>query len=77
MDAKLTRIDISGFKSFESLNDFKPKGINVLIGPNGAGKSNFISFFRLLTHMFSSDGQLQTYVSTNCGGASALLYDGL
>ena len=76
MDAKLTRIDISGFKSFESLNDFKPKGINVLIGPNGAGKSNFISFFRLLTHMFSSDGQLQTYVSTNCGGASALLYDG-
>lgn len=60
---KLTKIEISGFKSISTdcpltlhLGD-----INLLLGANGAGKSNIVSFFRMLGFMMS--GSFQMYVA--------------
>ena len=75
MAVKLTSISIRGFKSINSLEDFRPNPITILIGPNGAGKSNFISFFRLLAYMTATTGNLQMHVG-DLGGASKFLFDG-
>ncbi|MEQ8810098.1 MAG: AAA family ATPase [Imperialibacter sp.] len=72
---EIDSITIKGFKSIQSLLDFKPRPINVFIGQNGAGKSNFISFFKFLSTMLSGTGNLSDYVGLN-GGASVFLFDG-
>jgi predicted ATPase len=70
----LKHISIKGFKSIKELDlDLSP--INVLIGANGSGKSNFISFFKLLSWMMRSPGQLQLFVGQS-DGANSLLFDG-
>ncbi len=71
----LTKITLKGFKTFHDLDAFEPRALNVLIGANGAGKSNFISFFRLLTWMVASTGNLQRQIGIE-GGAHRLLHDG-
>ena len=71
----LKSFTIKGYKSIESIEEFKPNPINVLIGPNGSGKSNFISFFKFLNWMLNSNGRLQEYVAF-LGGANDILYDG-
>ena len=75
MGPRLTSISIQGFKTIRTLVDFKPADLTVLIGPNGAGKSNFIAFFRMLSWMLASPGQLQVHVGL-LGGAGKLLHDG-
>ena len=71
---RLVNLELSGFKTIKSLNlDLGPR--NILIGPNGAGKSNLISFFRLLSWMTASGGNLQRHVAS-AGGANSLLLDG-
>lgn len=72
---EISNIDIKGFKSIQTLNEFKPRNINVFIGQNGAGKSNFIGFFKFLSNMLSGIGNLQDYVGRQ-GGASIFLFDG-
>lgn len=71
---KLTKIEISGFKSIESLS-IEPRDINVMIGPNGSGKSNFVSFFRMMSWMLSDPPRLQEFIGLN-GAAHSLLHDG-
>lgn len=71
----LRSISVSGYKSIRLLADFKLGSLNLLIGANGAGKSNFIGFFRLLSWMMASPGQLQVFVGKS-GGANSLLFDG-
>jgi predicted ATPase len=75
MRPSLARLTLRGFKTIRELQDFEPGRLTLLIGPNGAGKTNFISFFRLLSHMLTSPGELQSYVTLQ-GGASTLLHDG-
>ncbi len=70
---KLKKLTIQGFKSIKLLRDFAPEQMTILIGGNGAGKSNFISFFRVLSHMMS--GNLQGYL-TQTGKAHSWLHDG-
>ena len=70
----LKHISIKGYKSIKELDlDLSP--INVLIGANGSGKSNFISFFKLLSWMMRSPGQLQYFIG-QAGGANSFLFDG-
>jgi predicted ATPase len=71
--AKLTKIDIGGFKSIKNLQELELRPANILIGSNGAGKSNLISFLNLLKGI--SEGKLQEYVG-RAGGAETLLYYG-
>lgn len=70
----LKNISIRGYKSIKELDlDLSP--INVLIGANGSGKSNFISFFKLLSRMMQSQGELQFFIGQS-GGANSFLFDG-
>lgn len=71
----LTKLTLRGYKTFQALEAFEPRGLNVLIGANGAGKSNFISFFRLLRLALASSGDLQRQVALH-GGAHRILHDG-
>jgi len=71
--AKLDRITLRGFKSFESLEDFELRDLNVLIGANGSGKSNFVEFFRLIRAI--AKGRLQLYARTN-GPVEGLYFNG-
>jgi predicted ATPase len=73
MSIRLRQISIEGFKSIRKLDPFEPGDLTVLIGANGAGKSNFISLFRVLSHMMS--GELQTHLSAT-GRAHSWLFDG-
>ncbi len=75
MAARLESLTVRGFKTIRNLEDFEPGRIAILIGPNGAGKSNFISFFRLLSWMTASPGNLQVHVAES-GGASSILHGG-
>ncbi len=70
---KLAKLTIEGFKSIKALRGFTPGPLTLLIGANGAGKSNFISFFRLLSHIMS--GNLQGHL-TQTGKAHSWLHDG-
>ncbi len=71
--ARLDWLTVRGFKSIRSLEDFEPRGLNVLIGPNGAGKSNFISLFHMLADMVEE--RLQLFVAQQ-DGPDALLFGG-
>lgn len=54
--AKLTKVQLSGYKSFGSYQDslaIDLKDINIIIGANGSGKSNFLSFFNMLSYMMT------------------------
>ena len=75
MSVRLSHLSLRGFKTIHELVDFTPSPLNVLIGANGAGKSNFIAFFKMLSKMLSSPGELQLHVAQS-GGASKFLYDG-
>jgi predicted ATPase len=71
----LERLSLAGFKTIRHLNALELGPMNVLIGPNGAGKSNLLSFFRMLSQMFTQPGNLQLFVA-KAGGANALLHSG-
>lgn len=73
--ARLSRIDVAGFKSISHVQRLDLGPLNVLIGANGAGKSNFISFFRLLNAMALSGDGLASHVARS-GGAGSMLHDG-
>jgi predicted ATPase len=73
MENSLDKVTIKGFKSIQSLEEFKLSNLNVLIGGNGAGKSNFIEFFRLLRA--TMEDNLSEYIR-NSGGISDLLFNG-
>lgn len=73
---RLERLSLAGFKTIRQLKALELGSMNVLIGPNGAGKSNLLSFFRMLSQMFTDPGNLQLFVS-KAGGASALLHNGV
>ncbi len=75
MAATLDGLTVRGFKTIRNLENFAPGRITVLIGPNGAGKSNFVSFFRLLSWMVATPGNLQVHVAES-GGASSILHGG-
>lgn len=75
MAATLDSLTVRGFKTVRNLENFAPGRITVLIGPNGAGKSNFVSFFRLLSWMMATPGNLQVHVAES-GGASSILHGG-
>jgi len=74
-DIRLKSLNIKGYKSIKTIENFEPHPVNILIGPNGSGKSNFISFFKFLSWMLNSDGKLQEHVSY-LGGANDILHDG-
>ena len=63
-------LQIKGFKSIQSL-DIELKSMNVLIGSNGSGKSNFVSYFRMLSHLI--EGRLATWVNQQGGAIFILL----
>jgi predicted ATPase len=75
MAIRVEKLTLRGFKSIRELVDFEPSPINVFVGANGAGKSNLISFFRLLSWMMASPGNLQEHVAAS-GGANSLLHYG-
>ena len=81
MTQPLDILTIKGFKSIQSLEDFKLRNLNVLIGGNGAGKSNFIDFFRLLRAMMElplpelNHANLKAYI-TDGGGSDDFLFNG-
>lgn len=45
---RITKVSLTGFKSFKDKTDIALGNLNVIIGANGAGKSNLLSFFQLL-----------------------------
>lgn len=45
---RITKVSLTGFKSFKDKTDIALSNLNVIIGANGAGKSNLLSFFQLL-----------------------------
>lgn len=68
----ITRIEIEGYKSIQSLGiDLKP--VNILLGGNGVGKSNFISIFSLIRNIYNQN--FQNYVQKK-GGPDSLLHFG-
>jgi predicted ATPase len=67
----IERIIIENFKSIRKL-DLELKPINILVGANGVGKSNFISFFKLINHIY--ERRLQWYIAKN--DIDKLLYFG-
>jgi predicted ATPase len=73
--AKLTKLELHGFKSIRHLAGLDLTTMNVLIGANGAGKSNFISFFRMLSWLTAQPGNLQLFIQ-RYGGANAHLHKG-
>lgn len=73
MGRTIDKITIEGFKSIESLKEFKLAQLNILIGANGAGKSNFVEFFRMLRAM--ADEGFQRYV-LEAGGGDEFLFMG-
>ncbi len=75
MRNRLDAITLKGFKTIQSLENFRPRPLTVLIGPNGAGKSNFISFFRMMSWALADRDNLQLYVGQH-GGAGTFLHDG-
>lgn len=72
--AKLTRLELHGFKSVDGEGQSIDIGaVTVMLGANGAGKSNLVSFLRMVNYMTS--GGLQNYVADQ-GFADSLLYFG-
>lgn len=50
----ITKLDISGFKTFEEFTVTLPSFLGIL-GPNASGKSNLFDAIRLLSHLASTD----------------------
>jgi len=75
MSDQLSKLTLRGFKSIQELAGLKLDSVNVLIGENGAGKSNLVSFFRFLSWMLGSPGNLQSFVNRH-GFGSSFLFDG-
>lgn len=75
MPVDIKNISVSGFKSFRRVDRFEPRPLNVLIGTNGSGKSNFLTLFKLLSHMYATMDGFSGFVGKQ-GGASALLFGG-
>lgn len=73
MGKPIDSITLKGFKSIESLENFKLNKLNVLIGANGAGKSNFVDFFRMM-RAFADEGFQQFVI--NSGGGDGFLFLG-
>ncbi len=71
---RLTKIDLSGFKTIKQLKNFELSKINIMIGANGSGKSYFITFFKLLNWMTGGSGNLKTFIAAG-GGASSFLFE--
>lgn len=70
---KLSKIKLSGYKSYGYAQEIDIKDINILIGANGAGKSNFISFLEMISYL-STKG-FRNFVAKN-GFARSILYHG-
>ncbi len=75
MRMKLSKINISGYKSYGAVysEDIMLRDVNIIIGANGAGKSNFISFLELIAYIAS--GGLDKFVAKN-GFSNSLLHFG-
>lgn len=71
---RLTKIDLSGFKTIKQLKNFELSKINIMIGANGSGKSYFITFFKLLNWMTGGSGNLKIFIAAG-GGASSFLFE--
>lgn len=71
MPASLASIELSGFRSIESLVLELKSTVTLLIGANGAGKSNLVDAFELLG--YTVDGKLGDHVLRS-GGFSQLLH---
>lgn len=71
---KLSRIEISGYKSISSAFPLRLHfgDVNILLGANGAGKSNIVSFFKMLSYMMS--GSFQKYVAQSGTNQTFLHY---
>jgi predicted ATPase len=69
----LTRISVSGFRRFESVQDLELRPLTVVIGQNGVGKSSFIELLMLLSK--SARGELRAAVTAS-GGLSSILTRG-
>jgi len=69
---RITKISLTGFKSFKNKNEIQLHNLNVVIGANGAGKSNLLSFFQLLGNALTSNlqGHIMRY------GGEHFLYNG-
>ena len=73
-ELKLSKVRLSGFKSYGDTQEISLKAINILIGANGSGKSNFVSFLEMIS--FISTGGFRNYVARN-GFARSILYHGI
>lgn len=69
---RITKVSLTGFKSFKDKTEIDLNNLNVFIGPNGAGKSNLLSFFRLLGNALTRNiqGHIMRY------GGEHFLYNG-
>ena len=71
--AELSHITIRGFKSIDSIEEFRLEPVSILIGSNGSGKSNFLGVFSLLNAI--GEGRLEEYIIRS-GGADKVLHFG-
>ena len=69
---RITKVSLTGFKSFKDKTDIALGNLNVIIGANGAGKSNLLSFFQLLGNALTRNlqGHILRY------GGEHFLYNG-
>ena len=74
MDNRITKINLTGFKTFHGPVSMELNPLTVLIGHHGAGKSNFLSFFSMMNHAMLTPGALQPFVARE-GGAHNLVYE--
>lgn len=71
MSAPLASIEVSGFRSIESLTMDLSSQVTLLIGANGAGKSNLVDAFELLG--YTVDSKLEAH-AIRSGGFSQMLH---
>ncbi|MCY4536503.1 MAG: AAA family ATPase [Bryobacterales bacterium] len=69
--ARISRLAIQGFRSFEDVCIEELPALAVLIGANGSGKSNLIHFFEMLSWMLKTR-QLALFVAKHGGGSDQL-----
>lgn len=69
---RITKVSLTGFKSFKDKTDIALSNLNVIIGANGTGKSNLLSFFQLLGNALTRNlqGHILRY------GGEHFLYNG-
>ena len=69
---QLDWLEISGFRSYESLRFEPDTGTNVLIGPNGAGKTNVLEAIGYLSSLKSFRGSPDTSI-VGIGATTAVI----